>query len=92
VRAADGTMALALARKSVASGKADGPPDHQRMDNFCVGHNDKVPGDDYHGKHFSRLGPKTSASPPLPCRRDERFGNSHTDPEIHKAIPQRRVK
>jgi hypothetical protein len=48
--AADGAMTLTLDGKSVASGKADGPPGRQPVENFCVGHDDKVPVDDYDGK------------------------------------------
>ena len=48
--AADGTMMLTLDGKPAASGKADGPLSRPPVENFCVGHDDKVAVDDYDGK------------------------------------------
>ena len=48
--AADGVMTLLLDGMPAASGKADGPPSRQPVENFCVGHDDGKSVDAYDGK------------------------------------------
>jgi arylsulfatase A len=46
----DGTMTLAVNGKPVAKGKAGGLIDRQPMEDFCVGHDNRMPLDAYDGK------------------------------------------
>ena len=47
--AGDGTMTLSINGKPAATGKAGGLIDRQPMEDFCVGHDNRVPLDSYDG-------------------------------------------
>lgn len=48
--ASDGTMSMTVNGKAAATGKAGGVIGRQPMEDFCVGHDNKVPLDDYDGQ------------------------------------------
>ena len=48
--AADGTMTLTVNGRTTATGKASGTLDRQPQEDFCVGHDNRVPLDAYDGK------------------------------------------